>query len=466
MRSTRARPRDCSTSMRFEAARNWPWLLGLAGFAFDVAASWPGQVSFDSAYAWWQARGGESSTLVPPAFVLAWRASLAFADGPGGMFALQLALFWSGLALVAQALGASALRGVAWFVLVGFAPVVLVLRAHVWTDVALFAALVFASGALAQVAAGGRRHWLLPAALALGWATLLRHNALPATVPLVAWASVLALRGERARWRVFALASTLLLVFGAAGRLLDAQATRRVPVWPSLAQFDLAAISVATDRLYLPAFMHGPALDVADLAQAFRPWSNTPMLQGTRGGLRDPFDPPFDASQLATLRAAWFEAIRAEPRAWLAHRWRLARALFGQRAPEWPRELAFVDAVVPFGDNPPVHANDGHLHRLVAAFAQRHYAGAGLAAWPCLVPGLLALPFAWRRRARVDGRLCLVLLASAWLYALPLVVLAPAAELRYLGWPCVASLMAAASVLIGSSARAARLPRAPCEDCP
>ena len=452
--------------MRSDVSRGWPWLFALAGFAFDVGASWPGQVSFDAAYAWWQARGGETSTLVPPAFVLAWRASLAFADGPGGMFALQLALFWSGLALVAQALGTSVLRGIALFVLVGFAPVVLVLRAHVWTDVALFAALVFASGALAQAAAGGRRHWLLPAVLALGWATLLRHNALPATVPLIAWASMLALRGRRAPWRVFALASTLLITFLAGGRLLDAQAARQVPVWPSLAQFDLAAISVATDRLYLPAFMHGPTLDVADLARAFRPWSNTPMLQGTRGGLRDPFDPPLDAAELAALRSAWLDAVRAEPRAWLAHRWRLARALFGQRAPDWPRELAYVDAMVAFRDNPPLHANDGRLHRLVAALAQRLHASVGLAAWPCLVPGLLALPFAWRKRAGIDGRLSLVLLASAWLYALPLVVLAPAAELRYLGWACVANLMAAVSVLIGSSARAARLPRAPCEDRP
>jgi hypothetical protein len=40
-----------------------------------------------------------------------------------------------------------------------------------------------------------------------------------------------------------------------------------------------------------------------------------------------------------------------------------------------------------------------------------------------------------------------VLLTSAWLYLGPLLVLAPA-ELRYLGWCCLASVVAAAVVAL------------------
>jgi hypothetical protein len=47
-----------------------------------------------------------------------------------------------------------------------------------------------------------------------------------------------------------------------------------------------------------------------------------------------------------------------------------------------------------------------------------------------------------RRRNDVAASIAAIALLSAWLYALPLCVLAPAAELRYLGWPCVASLVA------------------------
>ena len=77
-----------------------PWLIALAGFALDVAAFWPGQMSFDSAYAWWQARGGETTNIAPPMLIFVWRACDALLEGPGLVFALHLALFWSGLALL------------------------------------------------------------------------------------------------------------------------------------------------------------------------------------------------------------------------------------------------------------------------------------------------------------------------------------------------------------------------------
>jgi hypothetical protein len=136
--------------------------------------------------------------------------------------------------------------------------------------------------------------------------------------------------GAPVRKGVLALALLVLAIAG--GRAIDASARRQIPVWPSLAQFDLAAISVASGTLHLPPFMHGPALDPADLAQAFRPWSNTPMLHGTRAGLRDPFEPPFEAAQLDALRTAWLDAIRQEPRAWLAHRLALRAQRDGRNA--------------------------------------------------------------------------------------------------------------------------------------
>jgi hypothetical protein len=353
--------------------------------------------------------------------------------------------------------------------LVAFAPVVLVLRSHVWTDVGLLSALTFATGALAQAHRDARRRWLAPALLALLHAGLLRHNALPAIVPLLAWGAWLALRGRSGPKRApvaFATVALLAAIVGI-GRVLDAHGQLRVPTWPSLAQFDLAAISIESGALRLPGFMRGPALDLPDLAQAFRPWSNTPMLQGTRGGMRDPFMPPMSPAQLSALRSAWFDAIADEPHAWLAHRWRLTLALFGTHAPDWPRELVFVDAQTGYRDNPPIAPNGGRLHRSIMQGAVAATATPLLAAWPLLALGLLATPFAWRRRNAPAGRIAAIVLVSAWAYALPLTVLAPAAELRYLGWPCVASLIAFALCLFApASARAARLPAEPEQGMP
>ena len=167
------------------------------------------------------------------------------------------------------------------------------------------------------------------------------------------------------------------------------------------------------------------------------------MLQNTTHGMRDPFMEDYTREQVATLRAAWIDAIRAHPRAWLAHKIRQAVALLDVRDADWPRELIYVDDEVQYRDNPPVAPNRSRLHVALMAAAERLRTTRVLAGWPYLAIGLVALPFAWRRRRELNGRIALIALASAWLYLVPMLPIA-AAELRYLGWPCVASVLAAA----------------------
>jgi hypothetical protein len=430
-----------------EATAAWlPWLIAVAGFAFDLAAYWPGQMSFDSAYTWWQARGGDTTDIAPPMLIFVWRACDALLAGPGLIFALHLALFWSGLALLAEALRAGTMRTLALMLAAGFAPVPWLLRGHVWTDVALFSALLFVTGVLAQVHATGRRRRLIAALPALFYAAAVRHNALPAVLPLAGWMAWLALDPSLATGRSRRLASGTLVLCAtlvAAASIVNAQVQRRVPLWPAMAEWDLAAISIAVDEMLLPDFMIGPGLDIPELREAFREWSMTPMLQNTRHGMRDPFMEEFTPEQLATLQAAWFAAIRAHPRAWLAHHVRQAQALLGVHDPAWPRELIFVDDEFQYRDNPPVARNTSALHKALMQGAARLSATPILAGWPYLAIGLVALPFAWRRRRELAGVTALVLIASAWLYVLPLIVLVPA-ELRYLGWSCLACVLAAA----------------------
>lgn len=429
----------------------WPWLLALAAATFDVAAFWPGLMSFDSAFTWWQARGGQTLDVVPQALVWVWRACEAISSGPGLVFALHLTLFWSGLALLARALRLRAAGTAALLLLVGFTPVPWLLRGHVWTDVGLFSALLLASGALACAHVGGSRRWLALALPALFYAAALRHNALPAMLPFALWFAWLALRDTRtpSRTKTVAAAAGLLAAMWAVNLGLSHTAQRRVLVWPSLAQFDLVAVSVATDRLLLPDFMYEPGLDVAELAGTFRPWSNTAMFSGLRHALHEPFLPVSNTEQARTLRRAWIDAVAGHPAAWAAHRWALTRALFGTHAPTWPRELVYVDDEVQYRDNPPVARNGSALHAALMRAAAALLPTPALAAWPYGVIALLAFALAWRRREEMPARFALILLASATLFAAPLPLLAPAAELRYLGWPCVASLVALACALAG-----------------
>ena len=75
-------------------------------------------------------------------------------------------------------------------------------------------------------------------------------------------------------------------------------------------------------------------------------------------------------------------------------------------------------------------------------WARARVATAWLAAWPYLALGVLAAPLAWMRRRHAGAQVALILLASAWLYLLPLCLLAASAEVRYVAWSCVASLLA------------------------
>lgn len=451
------------TSRPIDRIPGWtPWLIAIAGFALDVAAFWPGQMSFDSAYTWWQARGGTMTNIAPPLLIYFWRACDLVLDGPGLVFAWHLALFWSGLALVSSALRMSPIRALGITLIVAFAPMPWLLRSHVWTDVGLFSALLFATGALARAEVSRNRAWLWVALPVLCYAIAIRYNALPAVVPFVAWMMRLAF-GPAASIRRVAVATIVsCAALSVLAGSVSASVQRRVPLWPASAQWDLAAISIATGEMLLPPFMIGPDLDVDELAAAFRDWSMIPMLQNTQHGMRDPFMGAFTPDQLAELRRAWLDAVRAHPNAWLAHHLRQARALLGTHDPSWPRELIYVDDEVPYGDNPPVARNATPLHKMLFGAAARLSRTAWLAGWPYLAIGLVALPFAWRRRRELAGACALIVLASAWLYFVPLVVLVPA-ELRYLGWCAVASLLAAglAGIAPSSQRMPARLQSSP-----
>jgi hypothetical protein len=305
--------------------------------------------------------------------------------------------------------------------------------------------LLFATGALARAQAMRRRRWILAAVPALIYAAGVRHNALPAVLPFALWFGWIAMSPAATRARVAIVALALVAIAGAATALVNSQVQRRVPLWPATAEWDLAAISIDTGEMLLPSFMIGPGLDVAELAAAYRDWNITPMLQNTKHGMRDPFMEPFTPAQLAELKSAWLGAIRAHPRAWLSHHWRRAVALLGVHDPSWPRELIYVDGEIGYGDNPPVARNETALHGALMRAAARFATTPWLAAWPYLVVGIVAAPWAWQRRREPAGIVGIALLASAWLYLAPLVVLATA-ELRYLGWSCLASIVAAAVV--------------------
>src|SRR5258708_10549534 len=108
---------DSSTS-----ARRLAWFLAGAGLLFDIAAYYPGHMSFDSAYTWWQARVGESSDTQSAMLIHLWRVFDSIVPAPGLVFVLHLLLFWAGLLLFPLGLPLLPLAAALMFLLPVFPP--------------------------------------------------------------------------------------------------------------------------------------------------------------------------------------------------------------------------------------------------------------------------------------------------------------------------------------------------------
>ncbi|MGA9421639.1 MAG: hypothetical protein WBW61_04700 [Rhodanobacteraceae bacterium] len=437
--------------------RTWPlWLASIGAALLYAWWFYPGVLSFDAAYAWWQVRGGETSNLQAPMMMRVWQACNALLPGPGLLFLLHLAMFWSGLALIATTLRRGTATRIAFLLIAAGAPVPFVLFSHIWTDVALMAALTLAFGALLRLRDGGRGGWWLPAGLALFYASGVRLNALPAVVPFILFAAhLLAKRrygnaghnGARGHFsRVAVIAIGILLSLGIAVAIVNQRVERHVALMPTLQMCDLAAMSATTGKLLLPAFALRRGSDVDFFRRAKTPWGCLPMLAGTR----EPSSARWTVAERRALTRAWLAAIVRHPLAYLRHRVDLTRALLGSRAPDWPYQLVFVDANVRYRDNPPVNANHSAPHAFWMRLFHAAWDTIWLSAWPYLLLAAGVLAGACRRRrASAGSGLAVVVGTSGLLYALPYFFVAASAELRYVGWTCLAAVLAAGILVLG-----------------
>lgn len=429
---------------------HWPlWITGLIAALVYAALFYPGAMSFDSAYQWWQARGGESTNIHGVGMTWLWRAGNALAPGPGAMFVLQLALFWCGLVSIAQQLSASTLWRSVFMLTAGMAPVCFVLLSHVWTDVMLMAVLTCALGLVLR-SREGDRFWLWAALALLLLAFTLRHNAAVAVFPLLIYvehrrnAGTDPVAGERLRTVGVAVLVTIMFQF--ASMLLERTVDTPRTVFVATQQWDVAAISLDVGTILLPPESHGEGLTLDDLRGAVVPYSNTTLFERTKAGMREPFLLPADPLN-DKIRHAWTDAVVAHPLAYFAHRWQLTQALFGTKSRDWPRGLDYVEGDYQFNGNPPVEPNTSAAHAWCLRLFDAMRDSVWLSAWPYLCLAVAALVLAWRRRHRADMAPAFATLTSGLLYAVPLPFVAPSAELRYTGWTCLAALIGAALVL-------------------
>lgn len=463
-------------------------LLGVAAAAcalFAIVLLYPGQYPYDAANQLWQARTGRFGNGSPVAMVAFLSVLWNVTGNPATLFCLNVAMYWTGLALCFMAVGGYALVRVALLVAIGLAPLALLQMAHVLTDAHLAALMMLATGFAAwglaarepptlavparlplaalprpermRPAAWNSRAALVACGVTIVYAGCIRHNALLATVPFVAVIVPAIAPAKLPKWKV-ALTSVAALVFTTmlAGFALDRTlVSTRISVWPTLALWDLAAISVERKTLLLPSFTHGPGMTPEELAQtgAFDPTVNVPLFQRSRSGMRDGYDDPYTSAEKRAIFSAWLHGVREYPVAYVRHRLRTFALLIGRHG-DPVHGVAYVHGRVQYKDNPALP--DMWAPRAQAALyrmASELEPGWSFAALPYLLGAVLAAVIGWKRRDRPTACLALAVSGSVLLYAAGYAGLAPAADLRYLTWPIVASPLALALALLPSGIR-------------
>ncbi|MFD7866825.1 hypothetical protein [Streptomyces sp. NPDC059783] len=453
----------------------WPWWLAVLASACGYAVATvfhPGYLSADSNTQLGQALGDEPvNDWHPPVMALAWRAVIAVTGDFAAMAALQTALLWGSLWVLARLVWKhTGSRGLSLAPLaVGFAPHLMNFTGVVWKDVhlayALLAVLAVALTVRDLPPERTRTRWALLALglLLLGYAALVRKNGLPATLPFLALLT-LAARPAPGRRHWLAAAGAFLAVVLAGGAAVDA-ATSPLPtrVYAVIPVDDLVhvltpeQVRTAAERAGAsPGLRDGLVTAATDCAR--RGITSDAYLQCFPH--RRPFDVTYLDRNADVLVRMWTQQMPRHWKGYAEYRVRVfSKLLFRSNQVFWngTRVNAGVE-VNPVARREP-------LNDTLRAALGNYVTGAHRDV-PMLFQGwfwlAVSLVLVLRRKwAGPFGSELRLLGASSLLYILAYLPTAPESNYRYVYWPALAGTVALTLVAVGHAARRRAAPGAP-----
>jgi hypothetical protein len=417
-------------------------LLGGGAVALLIASVaalfWPGVPMYDTVAQYRQVLGGPVDDWHPPVMVRLWQLLHPLGAGPAPMFVSQVALYCAGFALIVAAL----VRNRRWAAaaataVLAISPLLLGWQMAVLKDTQMLGALVAATGIVAHYRLADRSITIAAGALVallIAYATLVRANALFATVPL----AVLLLPTNKRPVISVAIALAGFAAVLALTPLVNHNVLGAEPsgVAKSEPLFDLAAIAVATPATAPSPFTPAERTQITE-RHCVRAFFWDPL--GDPAGCSDATDPLLEQPE-GKLYLELAQAAAAHPLAYAAHRLAHWNSTERWLVPPGLPESGPPDEAEPndIGLGGP-HSDAVTAWQDAAAFE----AGTPLG-WPILwtVIGLLLVPAAWRRRSEPSAGVALALLASALTLEASFLVISIASDLRYHLWPMVASALA------------------------
>jgi hypothetical protein len=404
---------------------------------------------YDTVAQYGQLLGDPVTDWHPPIMVRFWQLLHPLMAGTAPIFLVQATLYAAGFGLIVTALVRSGRpRAAAVTAVLAVSPLLLGWQMVVLKDAQMLGALVGATGIVAYYRLQDRRMVglaVVAVVLFMSYATLVRGNALFATVPL---AVLLLPTGTRpifsTGFAVGGLATILALTPIINHRLLGAEPSE---VAKSLPIFDLAAIAVVTPG------SPGPFAP-AELQQIT-----------TRHCVKAFFwDPLGDPTGCSTATARMMRVSVGQLYLQLAREAALHPiAYFNHRLRHWNSTERWLVAPGLADAAPPVEAEPNDLGLVTPsspiAAVWQDVAAAEAATplgWPIIwtFVALALAPAAWRRRHDPAGGLALALIVSALTLELSFLAVSIASDLRYHLWPMTASALAL--ILVGDDLRLKR----------
>ncbi|MBL8553557.1 MAG: hypothetical protein JNL41_04705 [Phenylobacterium sp.] len=426
-----------SDAFAAESLTRAPWLAAAVFSALAAVAfawpSWPGYMSYDSLFAYEQARYGVGTSLWPPLHTYMFIASRAVgADTWGVLIAQSFALLFGAALVLHSLIARRALAWTLWALFVGglvFFPTLLgSMMAH-WRDVPTGSFSVLGFGLWLQAAR--LRSWplLILAVVSFGVSVGLRYNAFVLAAPallLMVWRPFLAAATPMA-----ARAATLALVIASLGLAWASTQWRlpdlvRLPDARNIAGtqlFDVIGISACSGVNYLPrGVTAGQPITVAQIRRAYDPRHLLSTLAVYPGQPR-----LIETDAGGQVGETWARLLTAEPGCYVAHR----SAVFAEQMGMLKSEVFYpvhggIDANA-FGlalSHPDLAAKvRGYVTRTAPEFPRRPF-------W--LYLGAIVLGLAAAARARAHALLLLSILAGVLAYPALLFIAGPAADARYI----------------------------------
>lgn len=406
-----------------------------------VVTYFPGFMTFDSKVHFDQVVSGEWTTFQPVIFLALWKVMHTLIAGPAGMFLLLLSVFSLGLYLFISSLDVKWWQKVLTLVVVMLAPVNVMMLPHIWKDIALLAFLVLSLGLFQKSVQSSNRVLKIMALISLGLAMSFRFEAVLYLWPMVFYFVWPTSNGQAAsRKYLIVRTGVKVIVFTAVVFVSNAlmsqiSGAKKITLWPTMALWDLAAVSIEVDENLLPAFATGEGMTVEDLSQAFKPWSNVPLFSKTKAGIGTGLDVPYSDEQYQTLLKAWLKLPFSHSQAYIKHRWRVMMELLRiNESKDRPVALYYNHTMSKYQASYP--KNDSEANAKIEQWLKVVVNGFYSKPWFYLLLGILALPLLLKKQGGLrrfqDNGLACTLTACIVLNVLVMLFLAPAAETRYL----------------------------------